>query len=176
MARPNVPPNLRTFFRMVGLTASLAGATACSTAPSSPADCQAMSAGNERDECWATHAPELFRSTPNRAEAMAVIEQQVGDARVRDFIWLSITREVDPSTFDYCKKIEEQALAERCRVLVSRPHLHRELVGNTKPGPGGPPPGAGPGGPPPGGGPPGGAPAGGDPPSQGPENAPAKTP
>ena len=166
MARPTVPIKLRTFFPMVAMVASLAGASACSTAPSSAADCQAMGSSSARDECWATHASELFRNSTNRAEAVALIEQQVQDSQVRDFIWLSVTREVDPSSFTYCKKIEEQALAERCRVLVSRPHLHRELVGSggkDKAGPGGPPPGAGPGGPPPGGGPPRGGPPGGEP-------------
>ena len=152
----------------------LLGASGCTGGPSGPDDCQAMDAGAARDECWAAHAPELFRQSADRTQAIATIETQVGDSQVRDFIWLSITREVDPSSFTYCKKIEEQALAERCRVLVSRPHLHRELVGGgggDKAGPGGPPPGAGPGGPPPGGGPPprgkgGPSPGGGPPPPQ----------
>lgn len=155
----------RFFWPTLIRTAGLLGALACSTGPSGPDDCQQMAAGSARDECWATHAPELFRSTSNREEAAALIEQQVGDSQVRDFIWLTITREVDPSSFIFCQKIEEQALAERCRVLVSRPHLHRELVGGggqNKAGPGGPPPGAGPGGPPAGGGPP---PSGGPPPA-----------
>ncbi|HCH62888.1 MAG: hypothetical protein CL927_16765 [Deltaproteobacteria bacterium] len=152
---------LAFFWPTLGLAVGLAGATACSTGPAGPEDCRSMAAGSARDECWATHAPALFRTATSPEEAVAVIEKQVGDAQVRDFIWLTITREVDPSSFTYCKKIDERALAERCRVLVSRPHLHRELVGggggggkNHKAGPGGPPPGAGPGGPPPGGGPP----------------------
>lgn len=136
----------------------LAGPSACGLGATSPEDCPGEPAGEARDNCWLEHATTLFRETDDRSAAIATIQAQVEDPRVRDFIWLSITREVDPSSFVYCKMIEEQALAERCRVLVSRPHLHRELVGGGGAGPGGPPagrgPGAGPGGPPPGGGPP----------------------
>lgn len=141
--------------RSVAAVGLLLGMFACSTGPSGPEDCPGQPEGEARDNCWLTHATELFRTTDDRTAAIATIDSQVSDTGVRDFIWLAITREVDPSSFTYCKKIEEQALAERCRVLVSRPHLHRELVGGggeQKGGPGGPPPGAGPGGPPPGGG------------------------
>ncbi len=129
---------------------------ACGGPAGGPSDCEAMGAGAARDECWSTHAPTLFRATSDPDAAVALISQQVEDQQIRDFIWLTITREVDPSSYRYCRLIEEQALAERCRVLVSRPHLHRELVGGQAGGAGG--------GPPPGGGPPGGGPPGGGPP------------
>ena len=129
---------------------------ACSgSAPTSLADCETMKPGPQADECWAKFLPELFRTDPQRASEQ--VEKQVQDQRVRDFIWLTVTREVDPGSYKYCEKIEESPLAERCRVLVSRPHLHREL--SKERGGGGQPPN-GPGGSPPPGSPPGGTPSG----------------
>ncbi len=154
-------------------TSLLALAVGCSGGGqdwSSAADCEGLSAGSDADECWARHAPSVFKDDP--ARGVAIVTDEVSDPRVRDFIWLTVTREVDPSSYKYCDRIEEAALAERCRVLVSRPHLHRELLkesggGGPKGGAqGGPPPGAG--GPPPPGGGPGGPPpkgAGGPPPT-----------
>lgn len=113
---------------------------------SGPDDCKALSAGTARDECWVRHAAELFRE--DAIAGVAAIDEQVQDQTVKDFIWLTVTREVDPSSYKYCDRIVEPAMAERCRVLVSRPHLHRELLrdrGATGPAgaQGGPPPGAG---------------------------------
>jgi len=130
---------------------------------SGPEDCRSLSAGADRDECWVAHAPALFRQ--DATEGARVIDEQVQDQTVKDFIWLTITREVDPTSYQYCDRIKEPAMAERCRVLVSRPHLHRELLrdrgatpgaqGGPAPSSGAPPAGArGAGGPPP----PGGAP------------------
>ena len=119
---------------------------------SGPEDCRSLSAGADRDECWVAHAPALFRQ--DATEGARVIDEQVQDQTVKDFIWLTITREVDPTSYQYCDRIKEPAMAERCRVLVSRPHLHRELLrdrgatsgaqgaqGGPAPGSGGPPPG-----------------------------------
>lgn len=143
-----------------------------------PAQCQGMSAGPDRDECYAATAVALFKADPTGAEQ--IIVEQVQDPKIRDFIWLTVTREVDPGSYRYCEKIQEAALADRCKVLVSRPHLHRALQqeggeapqgGPPQGGPpqGGPPPGGAPmGGPPPGGAPPGGAPMGGPPPGSAP--------
>ena len=109
---------------------------------SSAADCEGLSMGEQADECWAQHAAEVFRTDPNRG--VEIVENNVSDQRVKDFIWLTVTREVDPSSYKYCDRIQEEALAERCRVLVSRPHLHRELLkaGGGEDGKAGPPPGA----------------------------------
>jgi len=144
-----------------------------------PADCEALSAGADRDGCWVRHAPALFKE--DATKGVRLVEEQVQDQTVKDFILLPITREVDPTSYKYCDRIVEPAMAERCRVLVSRPHLHRELLRDREAtGPagaqGGPPPGAGgpnsegkgkAGGPPPPGGapkgpPPAGAPTGGE--------------
>lgn len=126
-------------------------------------DCEKLSAGAKADECWAEYAPDVFREDP--ARGIEIVEQKIQDPRVQDFVWLTVTREVDPGSYKYCDRIEEEALAERCRVLVSRPHLHRELIKGQG---GGPPQGGPPGGGPPAGGPPqGGPPPGGGPPPQG---------
>jgi hypothetical protein len=135
---------------------------ACNTGSwDSPEDCEALSAGEKRDDCWSVHAVEVFKTDPERG--IAVVEEQVSDQQIRDFIWLQVTREVDPGSYRYCERIQESVLQERCKTLVSRPHLHRELLqGEQPPGGGqGGPPGGGPGGGPPGGGPPGGGPPGG---------------
>ncbi len=131
-------------------TLLLALPVACGGGSTTLDDCRSMDPGPKADECWADHAAELFRQ--DAEEGVKIVTTKVQDPRVRDYIWLTVTREVDPSSFRYCDRIQEEALARRCRVLVSRPHLHRELVkGQKAEGPqgagGGPPPGAG--GPPP---------------------------
>ena len=89
-----------------------------------PDDCKRL-AGADRDECQA-HAPALFKE--DAAAGTRLVDEQVQDQTVKDFIWLTITREVDPTSYKYCDRIQETATAERCRVLVSRPHPHRELL------------------------------------------------
>ena len=102
-------------------------------------DCDTVRGSSQRDECFAQMLPELFRTDAERASAL--VESEVQDQRIRDFIYLAVTRRVDPSTYQWCDKIEEPALKDRCRVLVSRPHLHRELVGPLPDGQAHPPPG-----------------------------------
>lgn len=143
---------------------------ACSSsAPTTPEDCQGLTDTVARDECYAVVLPPLFRTDP--AKGIQLTDNAVSDQTVRDFIWLTVTREVDPNTNKYCDRIKDQVLAERCRVLVSRPHLHRGLVegGRAPKTPmGGAPPGMAP--PPP----PGGVPAPGSAgaPQQGPGGPP----
>jgi hypothetical protein len=128
---------------------------ACQGEPQSVAECPDLS-GSQRDECYAKYAADLFRQDPAGAEE--VVNTQVSDSQVRDYIWLTVTREVDPSSYRYCDRIVEPTLGERCRVLVSRPHLHRELQreggapGGSGGGGRGGPQGARPGGPQPQGG------------------------
>lgn len=144
--------------------------------PKTPEDCAGISDTARRDDCYTVVLPDVFRTDP--ARGIELTETAVTDPTVRDFIWLTVTRDVDPNTNKYCNRIKDPVLADRCRVLVSRPHLHRDLVDGTgktarSPG-GGPPPGAPPpGGPPPGGPPPGAPPPGGDaPPAELPGGAP----
>ncbi len=142
-----------------------------------PDQCRAMDAGADRDECWAAVAPQLFREDP--VAAQQTIIDQVQDDKVRDFIWLTVTREVDPGSTRWCELIQDPALAERCKVLVSRPHLHRALQEEHGGAAGQPPPGGRRGGgPPPAGPPPAGGPRGGPPPGAGapPPGAPRQGP
>ena len=89
-------------------------------------DCAQLSAGAERDDCWSSHITEVFRKDP--VQGQKIVEEQVQDPQIQDFIWLMITRDVDPTSHQYCQKIQDKALKERCRVLVIRPHLHREIL------------------------------------------------
>ncbi len=95
-------------------------------------DCANQRKSNQKDECYAELLPELFRSDPEKADGIA--QREVSDTQVRDFIYLAVTRKVDPSTLRWCDRIQESVLAERCRVLVNRPHLHRDLLGGAMPG------------------------------------------
>ncbi len=151
-------PGERMWFVAMALMACSGGGGATSLA-----DCETMAVGTKSDECWAEHAAELFREDAQKG--IETVEQKVQDQRVKDFIWLTVTREVDPGSYKYCDRIQEEALAERCRVLVSRPHLHRELLKGGEGGAPGGPPGGPQGGPP--GGPQGGPPQGGAPPPGG---------
>lgn len=89
--------------------------------------CEEMKGGADRDTCYAETLPELYRT--NREKAERLTREEVSDPRVRDYVYLTVTRDVDAGSMRYCDMIEETALKERCRVLVSRPHLHRELSG-----------------------------------------------
>ena len=172
-------PRLPVSAGLALLLAACTGAT-----PRSVEDCAGLGDPTARDDCYARLLPEVFRADP--ARGIELTETAVTDPTVRDFIWLTVTRDVDPNTNKYCNRISDAVLADRCRVLVSRPHLHRGLVdgeGKTPRSPGGaPPPGAPPGGPPPGpppgGPPPGGAPGGapGEVPTDAPPEAPPATP
>lgn len=113
-------------------------------APSTPEDCAGIGDVARRDDCYAQVAPAVFRTDPKAG--VALVTTGVSDQTVRDFIWLEVTRDVDPNTDQYCQRIVDAALKERCMVLVSRPHLHRGLVQEGKKPPkapmGGVPPGA----------------------------------
>lgn len=130
------------------LTAILLATTvaACHTAWSSVDDCKALRPGGRADDCWAKFAPDVFRT--DAKAGIDIVEHRIRDPRVKDFVWLTVTREVDPSSYKYCDRIQDKALADRCRVLVSRPHLHRALM-KAKRGRAGPTPRAPSGAPPP---------------------------
>jgi len=117
---------------------------ACS-GPSTMEGCAALGSTGDRDECYASIAVDVFREDLDQGEELA---RGIVDPTIRDFVYLTVTREVDPSTPRWCDQIREPALASRCRVLVSRPHLHRELLGGEGKGPPPGPPPRGPGPPP----------------------------
>ena len=93
---------------------------------SSAKDCQGLERGVDKDNCWSVHLIDVFATDPTKGSQ--IIEQDISDQKVRDFLWLEMTREVDPTTMKYCKKIKDNGLLERCRLLVSRPHLHRDTL------------------------------------------------
>jgi len=100
-----------------------------------PADCRALTDVTWRDECFSRVAVEVFRADRAAGEALV---GEVADALVRDYIYLAVTREVDPGSPKYCRMIERKELRSRCEMLVRRPHLHRELVGQPPLGATGP--------------------------------------
>ena len=101
---------------------------ACQQHPSwsNSADCQQLDKGIQKDNCWSVHLLEVFSNNPQ--EGMQIIQNDVSEQKVKDFLWLEMTREVDPTTMTYCKQIQDKSLLDRCRVLVSRPHLHRDTL------------------------------------------------
>ena len=93
---------------------------------SSAEDCENLPMGSAKDQCWSVHLLEVFREDPQTAGNIA--EAQIQDTRIRDFVYLGVTREIDPSTTKWCDKMADAAMKERCEVLVSRPHLQREVL------------------------------------------------
>ena len=91
---------------------------------SSVEDCDVLQRSSQRDECYGYIAPQVFRAGKEEGEALV---GKVEDPLTKDYIYLTVTREIDPSSAEYCKKIQMPKLAERCELLVARPHLHRGL-------------------------------------------------
>lgn len=89
-------------------------------------DCQLLPMGSDKDDCWGQFIVEIFQQDSQKG--MKIIQQEVSDPNVQDFLWLEITRKVDPTTTRYCQLILSQTLKKRCQTLVSRPHLHRETL------------------------------------------------
>ena len=85
-------------------------------------DCAGMGAGEARDACYIQQAPALFRA--DFEGAAAAVERDVSDPLSRDLIYLTVSREVDPSHGRTCARIRDPQLSERCRAYASRPHLH----------------------------------------------------
>ena len=93
---------------------------------SSADDCRQLDMGQERDNCWSVHIFQVMESNPQ--EGIDIIQKEISDEKVKDFLWLETTREVDPTTMKYCKLISNKSIFERCKLLVSRPHLHRDTL------------------------------------------------
>jgi hypothetical protein len=91
---------------------------------SSEADCAAIEDVAWRDECYAKIALEVTRTD---RPAGAALVMKIQDPLIRDYTWLTITREVDPGTPEFCRRIKKSEIRDRCEMLVRRPHLHREL-------------------------------------------------
>ena len=87
-------------------------------------DCAAL-AGERFDRCVDETVLDLYRVDPGAADLWV---QKVEDPLTRDYIYYKVTREVHPGDFLYCDRIEMEKLKARCRVIVSRPHLHKGLA------------------------------------------------
>lgn len=137
-------PALRLLVLVVASVApSLVG---CSTpAPTNPEGCMELGSATARDECFLLLLPSIFKTDPARGIELTL--SSVSDPATRDFVWLTVTRDVDPNSDKYCNRITDTLLKDRCKVLVSRPHLHRNLIdgkgppmgAHGQPGVGGPP-------------------------------------
>ncbi len=116
----------------------LALVLACSTPPppESIDECPTVSSIAARDECYATFVPALFASDPRAAAEL--VEARIEDPLVRDFVYLQVSRDLDPAGGRWCDLISAPVVAERCHVLARRPHLQRARVGEHAPGPGAP--------------------------------------
>jgi hypothetical protein len=111
---------------LLGLSVAVFGG--CHRAPPSTVeDCAAIGSVKERDECYLSLAPAVFRK--DAAAGVAMVEQDIQDPVTRDFAWYTVTKEVDPNNPKYCQKIKDAALADRCNQIVNRPHLRRGLTG-----------------------------------------------
>ena len=103
---------------------------ACQSTPkqawSTQEDCVALPAGDVKDDCFGHFIVDIFKSDSKRG--MEIMQQEISNDGVRDYLWLEITRKVDPTTTKFCQVIQSQTLMKRCQTLVSRPHLHRETL------------------------------------------------
>lgn len=126
---------------MPSLLLSLVVACSTQSQPSSLDACHGMDASPQRDECYADFLPELFLTDPPRAAEL--VQHGIEDSLVRDFVYLQVTRDLDPAGGRWCERISSTTVAERCRVLARRPHLQRARLGrdaDTPPAPGAPEP------------------------------------
>lgn len=86
-----------------------------------PADCGAMAAGPARDACWVEAAVASFPTDPDQAaESVAHIDDPV----TRDLAWVRFTRDLDPGSLQWCRRIADPVIAAKCCVLAARPMRH----------------------------------------------------
>ena len=107
---------------------------ACQSTPevswSTQEDCATLPSGNVKDDCFGHFIVDIFKSDSKRG--MEIMQQEISNDGVRDYLWLEITRKVDPTTTKFCQLIQSQTLMKRCQTLVSRPHLHRDTLRENK--------------------------------------------
>lgn len=118
---------LSTITVFVGMV-SIVVQVGCTPAPKqhTPEECASLPMGVEKDDCWGNCIIEVFSADSQKG--MQIMESEISNPKVRDFLWLEITRKINPTTMTYCKKIADKDLFNRCQTLVSRPHLHRESL------------------------------------------------
>ena len=104
---------------------------ACQPAPDAPdpiPGCDSLS-GETLDRCLVDLGVKTAKSD---VDAGVALIEQVSDPLLKDYGWYSLTRDVDPTSNRWCEKIESQKLGERCRVFVSRPHMHQHLIDGNR--------------------------------------------
>ena len=89
-------------------------------------DCSVLQKGKDKDNCFSIYIVEVFREDPS--QGIKVVQEEISEQQIRDFIWLKVTREYNPATREYCDRIQDKTLKERCHTLSSRPHLHRDIL------------------------------------------------
>ena len=118
---------MRTFYTYIVV---ILLTVACQSTPdvawNTQEDCSALPPGNTKDDCFGQFIVDIFKSDSKRG--MEIMQQEISNDSVRDYLWLEITRKVDPTTTKFCQLIQSQTLLKRCATLVSRPHLHRETL------------------------------------------------
>tara|TARA_B110000305_G_C18918441_1_gene393950 strand:- start:102 stop:506 length:405 start_codon:yes stop_codon:yes gene_type:complete len=116
-----------TLLTMVCWMVALSGCTGSSAkAWTTVEDCSVLELGDVKDDCWGHFIVEVYKKDAKRG--MEIMQQEISNDSVRDYLWLEITRKVDPTTTKFCQMIQSKTLLKRCQTLVSRPHLHRETL------------------------------------------------
>lgn len=95
-------------------------------APTELSDCEDLWGGIRRDECYAIVLSAMFAQDAQRADALA--QERIQDPLVRDFLYLEVAQEIDPGGGRWCTRMETPTVRQRCEVLISRPHLQRDLM------------------------------------------------
>ena len=108
---------MRYFFAFI-LWSSL---TECAPEPPAETDCEAMPMGDEKDRCWSEQILDEFLK--NHDQAVQIVEEQISDPDIRDFIWYLVSTSLVPYSPRYCERIQSSVLRERCLAPLRRPHL-----------------------------------------------------
>ena len=93
-------------------------------------DCRTLSDPQNKDDCISKFIVGVFKTDPERG--IELVENQISEQINRDYIYLTLTREYNPATREYCDRIQDPSLKDNCNTLQSRPHLHRDILKKKK--------------------------------------------
>ena len=91
-------------------------------------DCVGLAKSPQADACFTEFAVELVKRDGSKGEK--VISDGVENPKVLDYIWLTLSKELELSNYRYCDMIVESAMEDRCRTIVGRPHLRQRKNGH----------------------------------------------
>ena len=77
-------------------------------------DCASLPIGNVKDDCYGHFIVDIFKSDPK--SGMKIMQQEISNDDVRDYLWLEVTRKVDPTTTKFCQLIKSQTLLSVVRL------------------------------------------------------------